>query len=214
MTDRLSLLTQRYPVLSAISDDIFNVFELLRSCFDNGGKVLICGNGGSAADAEHIVGELMKGFMLRRELSDEDKQLFDESGLSDPQNFVSRLQGALPAIALSAHNALNTAFSNDVDADMIFAQQVWGYSKDSPDALIALSTSGNSTNVVNAVKTARAIGIDSIGITGQNESALSKLCTVCLCIPETETFKVQELTMPIYHALCAALEEYFFGTEE
>ena len=154
----------RYPALEGIREDIKSAYDVICACFDRGGKLLICGNGGSAADAQHIVGELMKGFLLKRELTDEQRQAFSE--IKDGEYLANHLQGALPAVALSAHEGLNTAFANDIAADMIFAQQVWAYASSSPDALIALSTSGNSANVVNAVKVANAMGIESIGITG------------------------------------------------
>ena len=199
----------RYPALEGIREDIKSAYDVICACFDRGGKLLICGNGGSAAYAQHIVGELMKGFLLKRELTDEQRQAFLE--IKDGEYLANHLQGALPAVALSAHEGLNTAFANDIAADMIFAQQVWAYASSSPDALIALSTSGNSANVVNAVKVANAMGIESIGITGEKMSLMSEMCTVCLRLPETETFKVQELTLPVYHALCAMAEATYFN---
>ena len=189
----------RYPALEGIREDIKSAYDVICACFDRGGKLLICGNGGSAADAQHIVGELMKGFLLKRELTDEQRQAFSE--IKDGEYLANHLQGALPAVALSAHEGLNTAF----------AQQVWAYASSSPDALIALSTSGNSANLVNAVKVANAMGIESIGITGEKMSLMSEMCTVCLRLPETETFKVQELTLPVYHALCAMAEATYFN---
>lgn len=199
---------ERYPLLLYLSDDIMSAYDIICDSYDNGGKVLACGNGGSAADSDHIVGELMKGFISKRELSKEEKEMFE--GIDDAQKITSNLQGALPAISLCSHSALMTAFLNDVDPDIIFAQQVWGYSRNSFDTLIALSTSGNSADVVNAVKVANALGINSIGITGANESQLSELCTVCIRLPETETFKVQELTMPVYHLICEMIEATYF----
>ncbi len=200
-------LFEHYPVLCEARDDILNAYAILCDCYDSLGKVLVCGNGGSAADSDHIVGELMKGFMSKRPLQEDDAELFAEEGKA---GFALKLQGALPAISLNAHAALISAFANDVDPDYVFAQQVWGYSKNSPDALIALSTSGNSQNVVNACIAAEVVGIDSIGITGANESKMSDICTVCIKLPATETYKVQELTLPVYHALCAALEANYF----
>lgn len=200
----------RFPVLEPTKGDIMRAYDIICACYDRGGKLLICGNGGSAADAQHIVGELMKGFLSKRELSDEQKQMF--SRIDGGEYIASKLQCALPAIALNAHDGLNTAFANDVDADLIYAQQVFAYASASPDALIALSTSGNSKNVVNAAKTASAMGIESIGITGENASALSELCTVCIRLPESETFKIQELTLPVYHALCAMTEATYFDS--
>lgn len=202
-------LFERYPALGGIKDEIKRAYDIICGCYDRGGKLLICGNGGSAADAQHIVGELMKGFLLKRELSEEQKQTF--SGTQDGEYIATHLQGALPAVALTAHEGLNTAFANDVAADMIFAQQVWAYASSSPDVLIALSTSGNSANIVNAVKVADAMGIESVGITGSRPSLMSELCTLCIRLPETETFKVQELTLPVYHALCAMAEATYFN---
>lgn len=198
----------RYPALEPIKSDIKRAYDIICACYDRGGKLLICGNGGSAADAQHIVGELMKGFLSKRELSDEQKLMF--SRIDGGEYIANNLQGALPAIALSAHDGLNTAFANDVAADLMYAQQVFAYASSSPDVLIALSTSGNSKNVVNAAKTASAMGIESIGITGESPSMLSELCTVCLRLPESETFKIQELTLPVYHALCAMAEATYF----
>ncbi len=201
-------LIKRYPCLASSGGTIRAAYEILCECYENGGKVLVCGNGGSAADSEHIVGELMKGFMNRRALSPNAASLFNNTEGGD--YLSSTLQGAIPAISLTSQTGLITAFSNDVAPDMVFAQQVWGYAKKSPDVLIALSTSGNSANIVNAVKTANALGRKSIGITGACTSALGELCTVCVQMPENETFKVQELTMPVYHTLCAMLEATYF----
>ncbi len=212
VNDIFAELLDNYPSLEGIKDDIYTAFTLICDCYDSLGKVLICGNGGSAADADHIVGELMKGFNLKRPLKKEERELFEDQ--DDAEYLTNNLQNALPAISLVAHGGLSSAFCNDVEPDMVFAQQVWGYAKDSPDILIALSTSGNSKNVVNAVKTANAVGIDSIGITGMNESKLSELCTLTIRLPETQTYRVQELTLPVYHALCAALEIHYFGEKE
>ncbi|NLX94056.1 MAG: SIS domain-containing protein [Clostridiales bacterium] len=201
-------LLQRYPCLESTREDICLAFRLLCECYENGGKILVCGNGGSAADSEHIVGELMKGFLLKRSLSDASIKLFKD--IDNGAYLASRLQGAIPAISLTSQTALISAYSNDVSSDMVYAQQVWGYAKNSPDVLVALSTSGNSANIVNAVKTAAAIGRKSIGITGSNKSKMSELCTASIRMSEDETFKVQELTMPVYHAICAMLEATYF----
>lgn len=198
-------LFERYPTLAGCSEDIQKAYDILVACYSSGGKLLICGNGGSAADASHIVGELMKGFLLRRELSDEEKSLF-----SSPE-LAGSLQGGLPAISLCVHDALMTAFANDCDSDSVFAQQVYAYSrKCGNDALLVLTTSGNSENIVRAAQTAAAIGIPCICITGADESRVSDIACVCIKLPATTTFKVQELTLPVYHALCAAIEEYFY----
>ena len=208
MTKIFEELFKRYPSLEPAREKIWAAYEMLCECYENGGKVLVCGNGGSAADSEHIVGELMKGFMSRRNLSETAVSLFEN--IEGGAYLASKLQGAIPAISLTSQSGLISAFSNDVAPDMIYAQQVWGYAKKSPDVLIALSTSGSSANIINAVKTANAIGRKSIGITGEDASAMCDLCTVCIRMPEKETFKVQELTLPVYHAICAMVEGTYF----
>ncbi len=198
-----SELFERYPHLTNCRSDIYSAFELFRNCYDNGGKILCCGNGGSAADSDHFVGELMKGFLKKRPLSDEEKNLFDDEYIS------ANLQKGLPAISLCAHSALMTAFENDVAPSLVFAQQVYAYAKEN-DVLFCFSTSGNSENIVYAAKAAKASGIKSVAVTGEKESRLSEICDICIRLPETETFKVQELTLPVYHCLAAMLEENYF----
>ena len=199
----------RYPCLEPERNKIWSAYKILCECYENGGKILVCGNGGSAADSEHIVGELMKGFMSRRKLPENEAALFNE--IEGGDDLSSKLQGAIPAISLVSQSALISAFSNDVDPDMVYAQQIWGYAKNSHDVLIAMSTSGNSANIVNAVKTAKALGRKSIGFTGEETSLISNICTVCIKIPEKATFMVQELIMPVYHALCAMVEKTYFN---
>lgn len=194
-------LFKRYPALEQCKDEIYVAYKIIRECYCSGGKVLVCGNGGSAADADHIVGELMKGFLLKRKI--------EKPAANEDNEILSHLQGALPAISLNAHSALITAFANDLDFDYAYAQQVYGLGRRG-DVLIALSTSGNSASVVNAVRAAGAAEITSIGITGEKESLLSEKCSVCIKLPETETFKIQELTLPVYHCICAMLEADFF----
>lgn len=194
-------LLERYPVLECCKEEIYVAYKLMRECYCSGGKVLACGNGGSAADADHIVGELMKGFLLKRKI--------DTPAVNDDDEILTHLQGALPAVSLGAHSALLTAFANDLEFDYAYAQQVYGLGKKG-DVLIAFSTSGNSASIVNAVRAAGAKDIISIGVTGSKESKLSENCTVCIRLPETETFKIQELTLPVYHCLCAMLEADFF----
>lgn len=203
-------LLERYPQLSACEQAIKEAYLLLENCYEQDGKVLICGNGGSAADSDHIVGELMKGFTKKRPIDSESRRKLAESwGENEGYSLADRLQGALPAISLMQHSALVSAFSNDVDPDMIFAQQAFGYGRPG-DVLIGMSTSGNSKNVVNAVKVANAMGLKTIGLTGENGGKLSLLCSAAICVPELETFKIQELHLPVYHALCAMIEETFF----
>ena len=195
----MDLLT-RYPQLKTCEKDIEMALSLMIDTYKKGGKILICGNGGSAADADHIVGELMKGFLKERKVTDE----------RIPLELREKLQGALPAISLSAHTSLMTATINDNDADMIFAQQVYGYANGN-DLLIAISTSGNSKNVVNAVKVAKALGVKVIALTGETGGILKALADITICAPSTETYKIQEYHLPIYHYLCAKVEEEIFG---
>ena len=196
-------LFQRYPCLEECKNEIYNSFTAMTQSLKNGGKLLCCGNGGSAADCDHFVGELMKGFLKKRPLSTEEKAEFDDSFVAD------NLQKGLPAISLCAHSALMTAFENDAVPSLVFAQQVYAYAKKG-DILLCFSTSGNSENVVYAAEAARAAGAISIAITGKNESKLSEICDLCIRLPETETFIIQELTLPVYHCIAAMLEDYFF----
>lgn len=200
-------LFDTYPILENNKTEIEAANRLIIDCYKNGGKVLVCGNGGSAADSEHIVGELMKGFNLKRPLSEEIRQKFAD--FEDGAYIADTLQTPLRAISLVSHTGLMTAFSNDCDADLIFAQQVLGYG-DKNDVLIALSTSGNSKNVVYAAETAKALGLKVLSITGGKESRLSALSDVTVKLPKYTPFEVQELTLPVYHALCASVEAEFF----
>ena len=203
-------LSERYPVLADTVNEIELAFELLCGCYDSGGKLLLCGNGGSAADCAHIVGELMKGFLSERRLTKEDRAFFEDMD-EETRRLPDKLQNGLPAISLCTEQSLLSAYANDVDPAMVFAQQVWVYGQNSPDLLLVLSTSGNAENVVRAVRTANALGMDTVGITGADGGKLGDLCTVCIRLPESETYKVQELTEPVYHALCAALEAHYFS---
>lgn len=196
-------LFQRYPCLEVCKNDIYNAFTAMTICFKNGGKLLCCGNGGSAADCNHLVGELMKGFLKKRPLSPDEKAKFSDDFIAD------NLQKGLPAISLCTHSALMTAFENDAVPSLVFAQQVYAYAKEN-DILLCYSTSGNSENIVYAAEAAKAAGIQSIAITGEKESRLSEICDICIRLPETETFKIQELTLPVYHCIAAMLEDYFF----
>mgnify|MGYP001052571585 CR=1 FL=1 len=193
-------LLKRYPKLIQCKDDIERALSLIIETYKNGGKILVCGNGGSAADSEHIVGELMKGFLLKRPVIDE----------RIPEHIRAGLQGALPAISLPSQSAILSAFINDVDPEMMYAQLVYGYANEN-DLVIGLSTSGNSKNVVNAVETARAVGAAALSLTGERESRLSALSDVTIKVPETETYKIQELHLPVYHFLCANTEKAFFS---
>lgn len=202
--EHLERLMKRYPMLAGMREEIELVFEMIKDSYEKGGKLLVCGNGGSAADSDHIVGELMKGFYKQRKLPAAEKIRFGEQG--------EKLQGALPAIALSQHSALSTAFLNDVDPDMVFAQQVYGYGVED-DVFLGLSTSGNSLNVISAAKVAAAKGMKVITMTGKDGGAMRELSDVCLIVPAQMTADIQEFHLPIYHALCAMLEDYFFPGE-
>ena len=196
-------LLKRYPLLDAQSETIWGLYKVLYNCFKSGGKLLLCGNGGSAADCEHIVGELMKGFLLRRPVSED----FASNTALDGEGVL--LQGALPAISLTGQPALATAFANDVDAEIVFAQQVYGLGR-SGDTLLGVSTSGNAKNVIRALRVARALGLATVGLTGKSGGEMRALCDVCVSVPATETPLIQELHLPIYHTLCAMLEAAFF----
>ena len=203
-------LFMRRPELRGCEARICEAFETLRACFAGGGKLLVCGNGGSAADAEHIVGELMKGFLLKRPLPANRAEALRRVAPEEGERLAAALQSALPAISLAGHPALSTAFANDVAPDMVFAQQVLGYGRPG-DVLWAISCSGMSHNVINAALTARASGMTVLGMTGRGGGRLAAVAGQCISVPETDTFLVQELHQPVYHALCAMLEEEFFG---
>lgn len=205
----ISALLARYPRLEPCRSDLEAAMETLTACYRRGGKLLICGNGGSCADAQHIVGELMKGFLKKRPLGQEQKARMQAACPGLPDELLDGLQGALPAIALSQESALTTAFANDVDPLAIYAQQVLGYGRPG-DVLLGISTSGNAKNVCHAAQVATALGLKVIGLTGQTGGRLKSLADVCICVPETETFRIQELHLPVYHTLCAQLEEDFF----
>jgi D-sedoheptulose 7-phosphate isomerase len=207
---RVEELVLRHPALSALGPEIRGACALLIEAFGSGRKVLVCGNGGSAADADHIVGELMKGFVLERELPPE---LRGRLVAQDPDmggHLARSLQGALPAIALTQHIALSTAFANDADPTLAFAQQLLGYGV-AGDLFWGISTSGNAKNVLHAAVTARALGLKVLGMTGQGGGELAKFCDICIAVPERGTWKVQELHLPVYHAICLAVEAAFFS---
>lgn len=202
-------LKSSYPDLAECLDDISAAYEILRDAFAAGGKLLICGNGGSAADADHIVGELAKGFLLRRRIPTAECQQLQEEFGETGRELASHLQGALPAIALSAHTALATAFANDVAPHMGFAQQVYAYARPG-DVLLGISTSGNSANVLHALRVAKFRGAHTIGLTGRTGGAMPPLCDITIGAPSDQTPQIQERHLPIYHALCVALEAHFF----
>lgn len=199
----------RYNSLLVCKEDIWNAYELIRESYQANGTLLIAGNGGSAADAEHIVGELMKSFVKPRKLPEEFAEKLKAIDLDLGVELAKKLQGAMPAIALVDRVALSTAYLNDVDPLLGFAQQINGYGKQG-DVFFAISTSGNSKNILYACTIARAKGLKVIGLTGKNGGKLKDMSDVCIIVPENETFKIQELHLPIYHALCLMLEETFF----
>lgn len=206
----IEVLVNRYPVLNSVKEEIVEAYFLLVESYKNEGKLLIAGNGGSAADAEHIVGELMKGFKLPRKLNENftDKLISENEELGTV--LAESLQGALPAIALDGHPALSTAYMNDCEPLLCFAQQVNGYGK-AGDVFLGISTSGNSKNILYAATTAHAKGMKVIGLTGAKDSKLTQMSDVCIKVPQTETYMIQELHLPVYHCLCLMLEDEFFG---
>lgn len=206
-TEVLASLVARYPDMVSCEDEVHAAYTMLTGAFRAGGKLLVCGNGGSAADSEHVVGELMKSFRFRRPVEPGFLTAYREVNGCDAPAW---LEGALPAISLVSHTALSTAFGNDEASAGVFAQQVYGYGERG-DVLLAVSTSGSSSNVVEAAKVARAKGVKVIGLTGAGESELSALCDVCVRVPREETFQVQELHLPVYHCLCACVEADLFG---
>lgn len=189
-------LTERYPQLSGIASQVEDAIDMITDCYKSGGKLLLCGNGGSAADCSHIVGELQKGFLKKRPTDSDDE-------------VISKLQVGLPAISLCESVSIFTAFCNDVDPDLVFAQQTLVLAKKG-DILIGITTSGNSSNVIKAMHVANKIGMKTIGLTGGTGGKLKAESNICLIVPESETFKVQELHLAVYHCLCAAVEEKFF----
>lgn len=201
-------LIERYPKLINEQKNIEDGYLLLQDCYKNNAKVLTCGNGGSAADAGHITAELMKGFLLKRSLNKNDTSLFENE-----DHLSNKLQYGLPAISLSAQSELITAIANDNGDEMVFAQQVFAYGRKN-DVLIAISTSGNSLNVINGVKVAKRIGMKVLALTGADVGVVGMLADVVISAPETKTFKIQEYHLPLYHALCAMLEVYFFDSNE
>ncbi len=202
-------LTDRYPVLEPVEGSIRQAYEIIKECFESGHKLLVAGNGGSAADSEHIVGELMKGFVKSRRVSEDMARKLEAIGGEAGRELADKLQGGLPAMALTGHPGLSTAFLNDVDGEMIYAQQVYGYGEEG-DVLLGISTSGNAVNLHYALIAAKAKGMKVVGLTGKDGGRLGRHADAAVVVPEQETYKIQELHLPIYHALCLMLEEHFF----
>ena len=203
-------LIARYPALAAQKQAVWQMYELLAGAFEAGGKLLVCGNGGSAADALHIVGELMKSFTLKRPLDADVAGVLRADCPQEGEKLLEELEGALPAIALVENAALSTALENDVGGGISFAQQVYGLGRPG-DALLCISTSGNAKNAVAAARVARARGMRVATLTGGTGGALAPLSDACVIVGEKETFLVQELHLPVYHALCLMLEYRFFA---
>ncbi|MCK5443805.1 MAG: SIS domain-containing protein [Maribacter sp.] len=205
----LEELLDRYPPLEICKNQIREAGEILIESYKNDGKLLVCGNGGSSSDSDHIVGELMKSFSKKRPISIDFSASLKEISNDRGQLLSAKLENGLSAISLSAHNGLVSAISNDIGGDFIFAQQVAGYGRKN-DVLLGISTSGNSQNVVDACITAKAKGMKVIGLIGENGGAMKTYCDVAICVPSTLTAHVQEYHLPIYHALCIMVEETFF----
>lgn len=210
LNKQIEILIANHPDLECCKSEIIDAYTILEECYMNNGKLLIAGNGGSAADSEHIVGELMKGFKKPRRLCENEKQKLISENSELGEVLANNLQGALPAIALDGHLALTTAYMNDCEPLLCFAQQVNGYGNKG-DVFLGISTSGNSKNVLYAAIVAKTKGMKVIGLTGQKDSKLYEIADVCIKAPNTETYRIQEYHLPIYHCLCLMLEEKFFG---
>lgn len=206
---QIDLLIERYPALNTVKQSIIGAYYLMETCYKQDGKLLIAGNGGSAADSEHIAGELMKSFKKKRPVPKEFSEKLKKIDPIIGQNLATNLEMGLMAIPLVAHEALSTAYINDVDGLGVFAQQLYGFGREG-DVFLGISTSGNSKNIMNAAVVARALGIKVIGLTGQDGGELAKFSDIAIQVPENETYKIQELHLPVYHCLCLMLEENFF----
>ena len=205
----LDHLIESYPQLEVVRGAIVQVYETVRDAYASGHKLLVAGNGGSAADAEHIVGELMKSFVKSRPVPEETAARMKMMDAECGNRLAECLEGALPAIALTGQLGLSTAFLNDVDGSLIYAQQVFGYGQEG-DVFLGISTSGDAKNVYLACVAAKAKGMKVVGLTGRDGGKLARIADAAIIVPERETYKIQELHLPIYHALCLMLEEHFF----
>lgn len=209
--NHLSVLMERYPALLAVEEPLSRACDLLEECFRSGGKLLLCGNGGSACDCEHIAGELMKSFILPRPLDTAQAKALEACG--DDGALAGGLQNGLPCLVLNGLPGLSSAFANDAEPALTFAQQAWVYARPG-DVLLGITTSGSSRNVALAAQAAKARGAKIIGLTGAKLGKLAPLCDVLINVPDTETYRVQELHLPVYHAICLELEDRFFGKEQ
>ena len=207
--DYLQQLNKRYPELESLNEDILSAFNILVQTFSNGGKLLVAGNGGSASDSLHITGELMKGFVKKRPLPENFKITLNNIYPEHSMYLCSSIQQGLPTISLPSEISLISACINDIDGEIIYAQQVYGYGNEN-DAFLGISTSGNSKNIMYAMVTAKAKNMKTIALIGGNGGILKNYADVSIIVPENETYKIQELHLPIYHSLCLMLEEHFF----
>lgn len=203
----------RHPRLIVCKESIYKSIELLVSSFRTGNKLLVCGNGGSATDSQHIVGELMKSFNINRKLNINDKEIIKKHFPKSADYLIDNLSEALPVISLVNETALTTAISNDKNNDLVFAQQVLGYGNKN-DVLLCISTSGNSQNILYAAQIARIFGLSVIGLTGNNGGSLVGLCNICINAPADKVYLIQEHHLSIYHVICLAIENEFYGEEE
>lgn len=208
----IEILITRYPALQVLKESLQKAIGVVCQAYSNGNKLIICGNGGSAADSLHIVGELMKGFALNRKISQDIQNRIEEMYPDTADYYINNLQSALPAISLVSETSLLTAYSNDKASDLAFAQQILGHGKDG-DVLLAISTSGNSANVLHACKVAKILGLQIISLTGEDGGKLASLSNILLNVPSEVTYQIQELHLPIYHTICLAIEQEFFGEE-
>lgn len=207
--EHLNTLLQRYPILNSVSDEIVQAFEVIRTCYENDGKLILAGNGGSCADAEHIVGELMKGFILPRKLTVEMSDKLISVDAVRGAALSAKLQQGLPAVALSSHQSLNTAFMNDVDGNLMYAQQL-SVLGNPGDVFLGISTSGNAANIYDACVVAKAKNIKIVALSGKTGGRLKSIADVSMIMPCNETYQIQELHLPVYHCLCLMLEAHFF----
>ena len=203
-------LVKRYPHLASCEADVNGALEILIDSYRKSGKLLLCGNGGSASDCEHIVGELMKDFLIKRPITEDKRAQMTTLSPTLSADTLDSLQLGLPAISLTSISAFNTAFANDRNPELVYAQGVLSLGREG-DVLLAISTSGNAKNVLRAVEVAKGLGLTVVGLTGESGGAIRPLCDVCIRVPQKETYKVQELHLPVYHYLCAATEKHFFG---
>jgi D-sedoheptulose 7-phosphate isomerase len=209
----INLLCERYPQLLPLKETLLQVVERIAMAYQEGHTLLVCGNGGSASDSLHITGELMKSFSFRRPISNELAQTLRESYPQNAEFYIQTLEGALPTISLVNEISLMTAYANDQASNLVFAQQVVGYGKKGA-VLFAISTSGNSENILHAARIAKAMGMTVISLTGESGGALRDLSDLLINVPVKITYQVQELHLPVYHAICLALEHEFFGEAE